>query len=133
MVDLTHFIDEDRGRKVRELRKKREEEKRKFREKIKQYKLNRVNFPGFQGKINDLIDAVRSVANYANLKGYVQTNIIPDNPGIDYRELSVLIGSPPGVALVILHDLYHENEEAQLRELEKEYGEDLIPYDFEDH
>lgn len=132
MVDLSHFIDEESQKKIIELRKKKEEETRRFRERIKQYKLNEVNFPGFEGRINELIDAVRSVANYANLKGYVQANIIPKNPGIDYKELSVLIGAPPGVALVILHDLYHEAEEAQLRELEKQFAEDLIPQDYEE-
>ena len=43
--------------------------------------------------------------------------------------MSIIAGIHPGVALVILYDLYNDKLESELRELEK----DQYPADFEEH
>ncbi|MHA1302775.1 MAG: hypothetical protein ACTSQE_01100 [Candidatus Heimdallarchaeaceae archaeon] len=120
MADLLDFLDGEREKKIIEARKRKEEAKKRVQEEIRRNKLQTINFPGFDGKINELIEAVRTIANYQNLKGFIRSNLLPKHPGIDYRELSILAGVHPGVALVILYDLYLDKQEQELKELEEQ-------------
>ncbi len=121
MVDLFDFIDDRKVKRIKEKLREREEEKRKLREEIRKLKLQPVNFPGFEGKLNDLIEAVRAIPTYANTKGYIQTNILPERPEISYKELALLAGIPRGEALVILYDIYMEKQEQEIEDLSPDY------------
>lgn len=88
--------------------------------KIKRLKHLNVNFNGFEGKLPELIDGIRSIPNYNNIKGYIREEILPKNPEMSYKKLSVQAGIPKGVALVILYDLYNDKLEEELKELDDE-------------
>ena len=88
--------------------------------KIKKQKRLNVNFTGFDGKLSELIDGIRTIPNYNNLKGYVRENILPENPEITYQKLSTKTGIHEGVALVILYDLYNDKLEEELKDLDDE-------------
>lgn len=118
MSTIYHYLD-DNQKKAEEERKKEEESHNKLLEKIKQQKKADVNFEGFNGKLSDLVDGIRSIPNYNNLKGYVREKILPKNPGISYQKLSIKAGIHKGVALVILHDLYNDKLEEELKEIEE--------------
>ncbi len=118
MSTIYHYLD-DNQKKAEDERKKEEESHNKLLEKIKQQKKADVNFEGFNGKLSDLVDGIRSIPNYNNLKGYVREKIIPKNPGISYQKLSIKAGIHKGVALVILHDLYNDKLEEELKEIDE--------------
>jgi len=119
MPDLLDFL-EDKKKKLEEERKKRKAERERLLKEIQEKKLIPINFPGFDGKIDLLIDGIRNLPNYNTLKGYIRENVLPKHPGIDYQELSVITGVHPGVALVILYDLYNEQLEEELKQIEME-------------
>ncbi len=89
-------------------------------DKIKKNKRLNVNFSGFEGKLQELIEGIRSIPNYNNLKGYVRENVLPDDPEMSYTRLSAQTGIQKGVALVILYDLYNDKQEEDLKELDDE-------------
>jgi hypothetical protein len=97
-----------------------ENEYKKVLEKIKKQKRLNVNFNGFEGKLQELIDGIRTIPNYNNLKGYVREKILPDDPEMSYKKLSVQTGIHQGVALVILYDLYNDKLEEELKDLDDE-------------
>lgn len=105
------------------------EKEKKIREEAEKKKQLPINFTGFEGKLPLLIDGIREIPNYNVLKGYIREKIIPKHPNIDYEQLSIIAGIHPGVALVILYDLYMDKLESELRELEK----DMYPADFEEY
>ena len=94
---------------------KKEEEA--VRSKIKKLKRLNVNFGGFEGKLPDLIDGIRSIPNYNGLKGYIREEILSKDPEMSYTTLSAQAGIHKGVALVILYDLYNDRLEEELKEL----------------
>jgi hypothetical protein len=111
--------------------KKAEEEKKKVKklekelhDKIKKQKKVEVNFTGFDGRLSDLVEGIRSIPNYQNIKSFIRDKILPENPGISYKKLSIKAGINKGVALVILHDLYNDKLEEELKEIEEENGID---------
>ncbi|MHA1398020.1 MAG: hypothetical protein ACTSSG_05415 [Candidatus Heimdallarchaeaceae archaeon] len=111
------------GDKTEKLKKTEEleaESYKKLVEKNKRLIKQNVNFEGFEGKLSELIDGIRQIPNYQNIKGYVREKILPKNPGISYKKLSVKAGVHEGVALVILYDLYNDKLEAELKELEEQ-------------
>jgi len=119
MPDLLDIL-EVKKKKLEEERKKRKAEREKLLKEVRERKLLPINFPGFEGKIDLLIDGIRNLPNYNTLKGYIRENVIPEHPNIDYQELSVLTGVHPGVALVILYDLFNDQMEEELKQIEKE-------------
>jgi hypothetical protein len=96
------------------LEEKAEEE---VRSKIKKLKRLNVNFGGFEGKLQELIDGIRSIPNYNGLKGYVREEILSKDPEMSYTTLSAQAGIHKGVALVILYDLYNDRMEEELKDL----------------
>ncbi|MHA1667431.1 MAG: hypothetical protein ACTSX6_12210 [Candidatus Heimdallarchaeaceae archaeon] len=110
------------GDKAEKLKKTEELEAESYKKLVEENKRlikQNVNFEGFEGKLSELIDGIRQIPNYQNIKGYVREKILPKNPGISYKKLSVKAGVHEGVALVILYDLYNDKLEAELKELEE--------------
>ncbi len=124
MTTLYDYIG-DKDKKVEEERIKEEESHNDFLTKIRKQKRLNVNFTGFDGRLSDLINGIRTIANYNNLKGYVRENVLPDNPEISYEKLSIKTGIQEGVALVILYDLYNDKLEEELKDLNDEDVDDL--------
>jgi hypothetical protein len=110
----------EKDKQVEEDRVKEEQSYNAMLEKIRKQKRSNVNFTGFDGKLSELIDGIRTIPNYNNLKGYVRENILPDNPEITYQKLSNKTGIHEGVALVILYDLYNDKLEEELKDLDEE-------------
>jgi len=110
----------DNDKKVEEERIKEEQSYNAVLTKIHKQKLLNINFTGFDGRLSDLIDGIRTIPNYNNLKGYVRENVLPDNPEISYEKLSFKTGIHEGVALVILYDLYNDKLEEELKDLDEE-------------
>ncbi|MHA1223182.1 MAG: hypothetical protein ACTSP3_07990 [Candidatus Heimdallarchaeaceae archaeon] len=111
------------GDKTEKLKKTEELEAESYKKLVEENKRlikQNVNFEGFEGKLSELIDGIRQIPNYQNIKGYVREKILPKNPGISYKKLSVKAGVHEGVALVILYDLYNDKLEAELKELEEQ-------------
>ena len=77
----------------------------------------KVNFDGFDGKLQELIEGIRSIPNYNNIKGYIRDIILPEDPDISYEKLSIKAGIKKGVVLVILYDLYNDTLEEELKDL----------------
>ncbi len=111
----------DKEEKLAEEKRKEKEDLKNLREKIKKQKFQDVNFGGFDGKLGLLIDGIRKIPNYNNIKGYIREKILPENPGISYKKLSSKAGIHEGVALVILYDLYNDKQEADIEEIEEKY------------
>ena len=110
----------EKDKQIKEDRVKEEQSYNDMLAKIKKQKRLKVNFTGFDGKLSELIDGIRTIPNYNNLKGYVRENILQDNPEITYQKLSIKTGIHEGVALVILYDLYNDKLEDELKDLEDE-------------
>ena len=87
-------------------------------EQIQRKQKQDVNFTGFDGKLSELVDGIRTIPNYNNLKGYIREKILPEHPNINYKKLSVIAGLHQGVALVIMYDLYNDKLEAEFNDLE---------------
>ena len=119
MNTLFNYIGE-KDKSINEDAIQEEKEYKEVLEKIKKNKRLNVNFNGFEGKLQELIDGIRSIPNYNNLKGYVREKILPDNPEMSYQKLSIQTGIHKGVALVILYDLYNDKLEEDLKELDDE-------------
>ena len=111
----------DNGTKEEEEKRRSAETLKELQEKIKKQKFQDVNFNGFDGKLGILIDGIRKIPNYNNIKSYIREKILPDNPGISYKKLSIKAGIHEGVALVILYDLYNDKQEADIEEIEDKY------------
>ena len=105
-------------KKLEAERKREEELHSEILQQIKREKRQDVNFTGFDGKLSDLIAGIRTIPNYNNLKGYIREKILPKNPDINYKKLSILAGVHQGVALVILYDLYNDKLEAEMSDLQ---------------
>ncbi len=111
------------GETEKKVKNKEAEDQKELKELVDQMKKNKrlnVNFVGFEGKLQDLIDGIRSIPNYQNLKGYVREIILPENPEMSYEKLSLQTGINKGVALVILYDLYNDKLEEDLKQLDDE-------------
>ncbi|MCE7740886.1 MAG: hypothetical protein GOP50_00380 [Candidatus Heimdallarchaeota archaeon] len=119
MNTLYNYIG-DKDKSIEEELLKDEKEHEDILDKIKMQKRLNINFKGFEGKLQELIDGIRTIPNYNNLKGYVREKILPDDPEMSYKKLSVHTGIHQGVALVILYDLYTDKMEEDLKELEDE-------------
>ena len=122
MSNIMDFLcKEEKEQEIRERRQILEEKQRQHEESIQKLIKQEINFPGFDGKLDSLVEAIRTIPNYNNLKGYIRHNILPKNVGIDYKELSIISGVHQGVALVILYDLYADKMEQEVKELEEAY------------
>ncbi len=119
MTTLYDYIGE-KDKQMEEERVKEEQSHNDFLAKMKKQKRLNINFTGFDGKLSELIDGIRTIPNYNNLKGYVRENILQDNPEISYQKLSNKTGIHEGVALVILYDLYNDKLEEELKDLDDE-------------
>ncbi|MCE7739139.1 MAG: hypothetical protein KAU62_10225 [Candidatus Heimdallarchaeota archaeon] len=119
MTTLYDYIG-DKDKKVEEERIKEEQSYNAVLTKIQRQKRSNVNFTGFEGRLSDLIDGIRTIPNYNNLKGYIREKVLPDNPEISYEKLSLQTGIHEGVALVILYDLYNDKLEEELKDLDAE-------------
>lgn len=119
MTTLYDYIG-DKDKKVEEERIKEEQSYNAVLTKIQRQKRSNVNFTGFEGRLSDLIDGIRTIPNYNNLKGYIREKVLPDNPEISYEKLSLQTGIHEGVALVILYDLYNDKLEEELKDLDDE-------------
>ena len=119
MTTLYDYIG-DKDKKLTEEKLKDEQDYENILAKINKQKRLNVNFTGFDGKLSELIDGIRTIPNYNNLKGYVREKILPENPEISYQKLSFKTGIHEGVALVILYDLYNDKLEEELKELDDE-------------
>lgn len=128
MTTLYDYIGE-KDKKVEEERIKEEESHSDFLTKMEKQKHLSVNFTGFDGRLSDLVDGIRTIPNYNNLKGYVRENVLPDNPEISYEKLSFKTGIHEGVALVILYDLYNDKLEEELKDLDEEDVDRDFRYD----
>ncbi|MCE7747595.1 MAG: hypothetical protein GPJ51_04315 [Candidatus Heimdallarchaeota archaeon] len=128
MTTLYDYIGE-KDKKVEEERIKEEESRNEFLTKMEKQKRLSVNFTGFDGRLSDLVDGIRTIPNYNNLKGYVRENVLPDNPEISYEKLSFKTGIHEGVALVILYDLYNDKLEEELKDLDEEDVDRDFRYD----
>ncbi|MBY9000181.1 MAG: hypothetical protein KGD64_04650 [Candidatus Heimdallarchaeota archaeon] len=117
MTTLHDYIG-DNEKKLEEERRREEELHAEILQQIKREKRQDVNFTGFDGKLSELISGIRTIPNYNNLKGYIREKILPKNPDINYKKLSVLAGVHQGVALVIMYDLYNDKLEAELSDLQ---------------
>jgi len=115
---------ESNQRKAEEEKKKVKKLEKELHDKIKKQKKADVNFTGFDGRLSDLVEGIRSIPNYHNIKSFIRDKILPENPGISYKKLSIRAGINKGVALVILHDLYNDKLEEELKEIEEENGFD---------
>lgn len=129
MNTLFNYIGE-KEKNVNEDVQEEEKEYKEVLEKIRKNKRLNVNFTGFEGKLQELIDGIRTIPNYNNLKGYVREKILPDNPDMSYKKLSVQTGIHQGVALVILYDLYNDKLEEDLKKLDTEDVDEDIDLDF---
>ncbi len=118
----------DNEKKLEEERKKEADKHTELLEQIQHEKKQEVNFTGFDGKLSELVDGIRSIPNYNNLKGYIREKILPKNPNISYKKLSILAGLNLGVALVIMYDLYNDKLEAEYNELQ----DPSLNYHYED-
>ncbi|MHA1954326.1 MAG: hypothetical protein ACW96U_10310 [Candidatus Heimdallarchaeaceae archaeon] len=76
----------------------------------------------FQIILSELVDGIRTIPNYQNIKSFIRDKILTEDPGISYKKLSVKAGIHKGVALVILYDLYNDKLEEELKEIEEENG-----------
>ncbi len=121
MSTMFDYLDSSQ-KKIKEDRKKEKELNEKLLEKIKKQKKVDVNFAGFDGRLSELVDGIRTIPNYQNIKSFIRDKILPENPGINYKKLSVKAGIHKGVALVILYDLYNDKLEEELKEIEEENG-----------
>ncbi len=108
----------DNGTKQEDEKRKSAETLKELKEKIKNQKIQDVNFNGFDGKLEILIDGIRKIPNYNNIKSYIREKILPKNPGISYKKLSIKAGVHEGIALVILYDLYNDKQEADIEQIE---------------
>lgn len=117
MTTLRDYIGENE-KKLEEERKKEADKHTELLAQIQLEKKQEVNFTGFDGKLSELVDGIRSIPNYNNLKGYIREKILPKNPNIGYKKLSILAGLNLGVALVIMYDLYNDKLEAEYNELQ---------------
>lgn len=120
MNTLQNYLGEN-GTKQEEEKRRSAETLKELQEKIKKQKIQDVNFNGFDGKLGILIDGIRKIPNYNNIKSYIREKILPKNPGISYKKLSIKAGIHEGVALVILYDLYNDKQEADIEEIEDKY------------
>lgn len=121
MSTMFDYLDSSQ-KKIKEDRKKEKELNEKLLEKIKKQKKVDVNFAGFDGRLSELVDGIRTIPNYQNIKSFIRDKILPEDPGISYKKLSVKAGIHKGVALVILYDLYNDKLEEELKEIEEENG-----------
>ena len=121
MSTMFDYLDSSQ-KKIKEDRQKERELNEKLLEKIKKQKKVDVNFAGFDGILSELVDGIRTIPNYQNIKSFIRDKILPENPGISYKKLSVKAGIHKGVALVILYDLYNDKLEEELKEIEEENG-----------
>jgi len=110
----------DKDKSIEEEALRKEKEREDILDKIKVQKRLNINFNGFEGKLQELIDGIKTIPNYNNLKGYVREKVLPDEPEMSYKKLSVQTGIHQGVALVILYDLYNDKQEEDLKELDDE-------------
>ncbi len=117
MTTLHDYIGENE-KKLEAERKREAKLHNEILEQIQRQKKQDVNFTGFEGKLSELISGIRTIPNYGNLKGYIREKILPKNPNINYKKLSVLAGVHQGVALVILYDLYNDKLEAEFNDLQ---------------
>lgn len=117
MTTLRDYIG-DNEKKLEEERKREVELHTELLEQIQRKQKQDINFTGFDGKLSELVDGIRTIPNYNNLKGYIREKILPKNPNINYKKLSVLAGLHQGVALVIMYDLYNDKLEAEFNDLE---------------
>lgn len=117
MTTLYDYIGENE-KKLEEEQKREAELHAEFLKSLKRQKKQDVNFTGFDGKLSELIDGIRTIPNYNNLKGYIREKILPKHPDINYKKLSVLAGVHQGVALVIMYDLYNDKLEAELNDIQ---------------
>ena len=117
MTTLHDYIGENE-KKLEEERKREAEMHAELLEQIQRKQKQEVNFTGFDGKLSELVDGIRTIPNYNNLKGYIREKILPKHPNINYKKLSVLAGLHQGVALVIMYDLYNDKLEAEFNDLE---------------
>lgn len=117
MTTLHDYIGENE-KKLEDERKREAELHTELLEQIQRNTKQEVNFTGFDGKLGELVDGIRTIPNYNNLKGYIREKILPKNPNISYKKLSVLAGLHQGVALVIMYDLYNDKLEAEFNELQ---------------
>ena len=113
---LFNYLGEN-GKKVEGTISSKEEEYKQFLEKNRRHKYMKVNFDGFDGKLQELIEGIRSIPNYNNIKGYIRDIILPEDPDISYEKLSIKAGIKKGVVLVILYDLYNDTLEEELKDL----------------
>jgi len=120
MNTLTNYIG-DKEAEIKEEKRRSAETLKELQEKIKKQKIQDVNFNGFDGKLGILIDGIRKIPNYNNIKSYIREKILPTNPGMSYKKLSIKAGIHEGVALVILYDLYNDKQEADIEEIEEKY------------
>ncbi len=117
MTTLHDYIGEN-DKKLEEERKRETELHTELLEQIQRQQKQEVNFTGFDGKLSELVDGIRTIPNYNNMKGYIREKILPKNPDINYKKLSVLAGVHQGVALVIMYDLYNDKLEAEFNDLQ---------------
>ncbi|NPD89250.1 MAG: hypothetical protein HGN29_11040 [Asgard group archaeon] len=121
MSTMFDYLDSSQ-KKIKEDKKKEKELNEKLLEKIKKQKKVDVNFAGFDGRLSELVDGIRTIPNYQNIKSFIRDKILTEDPGISYKKLSVKAGVHKGVALVILYDLYNDKLEEELHEIEEENG-----------
>ncbi|MHA2309192.1 MAG: hypothetical protein ACXABJ_07940 [Candidatus Heimdallarchaeaceae archaeon] len=121
MSTMFDYLDSSQ-KKIKEDKKKEKELNEKLLEKIKKQKKVDVNFAGFDGRLSELVDGIRTIPNYQNIKSFIRDKILTEDPGISYKKLSVKAGIHKGVALVILYDLYNDKLEEELKEIEEENG-----------
>ncbi|MCK5304775.1 MAG: hypothetical protein KAJ72_05960 [Candidatus Heimdallarchaeota archaeon] len=117
MTTLHDYIGENE-KKLEEESKREAELHNELLEQIQRKQKQDVNFTGFDGKLSELVDGIRTIPNYNNLKGYIREKILPENPNINYKKLSIIAGLHQGVALVIMYDLYNDKLEAEFNNLE---------------
>ncbi|MCG3221516.1 MAG: hypothetical protein H7641_09060 [Candidatus Heimdallarchaeota archaeon] len=121
MSTMFDYLDSSQ-KKIKEDKIKEKELNEKLLEKIKKQKKVDVNFAGFDGRLSELVDGIRTIPNYQNIKSFIRDKILTEEPGISYKKLSVKAGVHKGVALVILYDLYNDKLEEELKEIEEENG-----------
>lgn len=119
-MNLNQYFDPDWEKKIKQRIKEEKERDKKLRESVAKMRKQEVNFPGFDGKMEELIDGIRTIPNYQLVKGYIREKILPNNPHITYRELALNTNVHPGVALVIMYDLYNDKLEQELTEMEED-------------
>ncbi|MHA1551968.1 MAG: hypothetical protein ACTSUP_00750 [Candidatus Heimdallarchaeaceae archaeon] len=117
MTTLHDYIGENE-KKLEEESKREAELHNELLDQIQRKQKQDVNFTGFDGKLSELVDGIRTIPNYNNLKGYIREKILPENPNINYKKLSIIAGLHQGVALVIMYDLYNDKLEAEFNNLE---------------